>query len=391
MKTAPAVVLLAVCFLAAIPAAAQTDASPRAALMARIAGRDPSPLFEAATPLLLDYIEAVVPREKWASVYDARDRADLLTRIEAAAGRDLIDLGNEMFDYYEARAAKEFDPSWAAFPAGAFLVHVHPGSPADRDRALIGREIVAVMTASLRDLGLTEAFSAAQGALNPAAPDSAGLIPIYLHSARTEPGAGKISKNSTGSATLGATIVDKAGRLTFEAHVLYFNALSLPVVEHEAAHAIVMLGTFNVATLTAKPLEGESDLRKAFFAGMRKIPTFLQEGLGDWAFYYHGFHGQWGLLPSPESLLVRLRREGRTLPLSELLAGDIRYAAKNRKAYSFQAAAFLQYLLNTQGTDKVNRWLATNEINGAKTFAASFGLALDDAEKGFLASLEAAR
>ena len=377
---------VAACLIAVIPAAGQSDASPRSAMLVRIAGRDPSPLFEAATPLLLDYVESIVPKEKRAAIYDARDRADLLQRIEAAAGKDLIDLGSEMFAYYESRAPRDFDPSWTAFPAGAFLVHVHPGSTADRERALISREINSVTINALRALGLTEEFAAAQAALKPAAPESAGLIPIYLYAARKEPGAAKISKTSTGNATLGATIIDKAGRLTFEAHILYFNALSLPVIEHEAAHAVVMLGTFDVVALTAKPLDGESDLRKAFFAGLRKIPTFLQEGLGDWAFYYHGFHNQWGLLPSPESLLALLRREGRTLPLPELLAGDIRYAAKNRKAYSLEAAAFLQYLLKTYGTDRVKRWLFTNETSGAKTFAVVFGLPLEAAEKEFLAA-----
>jgi hypothetical protein len=391
MKTAPAVVLVAACLLAAAPSAAQNDPSPRAALMARIAGRDPSPLFAAATPLLLDYLETIVSPEKRAPVYGARDRADLLTRIEAAAGKDLIDLGNEMFGYYESRASKEFNPAWVTFPAGAFLVHVHPGSAADRDRDLIGGEIRAVMIPSLQAFGLTETFAVAQGALKPPAPDAAGLIPIYLHAARTEPGAQTIAVESPGRATMGAAVIEKAGRLTFEAHVLYFNAIFLPVVEHEAAHAVVMLGTYDVAALPAKPLEGEADLDKAFFTGLRKIPMFLQEGLADWALYYHGFLHQWGLLPSPESLLARLRHEGRTMPLSKLLAGDIRNMGKNRKAYSLQAAAFLQYLLKTQGTDKVKHWLASNEANGTKTFAAAFGLDLADAENDFLASLEPSR
>jgi hypothetical protein len=388
MKTAPAVVLAVVCFFSSLPAAGQTDVSARAAMLKRLAGPNPGPLFEAATPLLLDFVDSILPPDKRAALYEARDRGDLLLRIESACGRDLIDLGHEMFEYYESRAAKEFDPDWLSFPAGPFLMHVHPGSPADRDRALIGREIEAVMGPALQALGLAASFPTALAALKPAAPEAPGLIPIYLHSSRTEAGASKISKNSTGSATLGATIVDKAGRLTFEAHILYFNALSLPVIEHEAAHAAVMLGTFDVAALTAKPLEGEADLRKAFFAGYRKIPTFLQEGLGDWAFYYRGFHRQWGLLPEPESLLVLLRREGRTLPLAELLAGDIRYAAKNRKAYSLEAAVFLQYLLITQGSDNVGRWLASNEVNGAKTFAAAFGRPLETVEQEFLTTLK---
>ncbi|MCX6566302.1 MAG: hypothetical protein NTW38_07770 [Candidatus Aminicenantes bacterium] len=212
------------------------------------------------------------------------------------------------------------------------------------------------------------------------------MIPVRLYESREEEGASKIRKESQGSATLGATITDQAGRLTFEIDILYLNALSLSVLEHEAAHAVVLLSTFDTAALTSRPLQGESDLRKAFFAGFRKIPTFLQEGLGDWGFYYHGFHRNWGLLPSAGDLVAGLEAKGRTLPLAELLAGDIRYAARNRKAFSLEAASFIEFLLETQGREKVLRWLLTNETNAAKTFESVFGQTVTAAERNWKAA-----
>lgn len=101
--------------------------------------------------------------------------------------------------------------------------------------------------------------------------------------------------------------------------------------------------------------------------------------MGDWEFYYRGFHRAWGLLPPPGALVSGLEEKSRTLPLAELLAGDIRYAARNRKAYSLQAASFIEFLLAAQGKEKVLRWLLTKETNAAKTFEGVFGLTITEA------------
>ncbi len=368
-------------------AAGQTVGATRDALVARLtAGGDPPPLFPVLTPLLLDYAETILNEEKITVLYGAPTPADFLRKLEALSGKDLLDLGADMFAHFELRPAAGDVKTWDSFPAGPFLVFVHPGSRADRDRDFIARELADSTAAVVESLNMTPMFEAARGILKPPAPDAQGMIPVRLFSSRREEGASKIRKESQGSATLGATITDKAGRLTFEIDILYLNALSLSVLEHEAAHAVVLLSTFDTAALVTSPLQGEADLRKAFFAGYRKIPTFLQEGLGDWGFYYHGFHRNWGLLPPAGDLVAGLEAKGRTLPLAELLAGDIRYAARNRKAYSLQAASFIEFLLKTQGREKVLRWLLTNEMNAAKTFEGVFGQTVAAAEKDWKAA-----
>jgi hypothetical protein len=370
---------------AALPSLAQDD--PRARLLARLGANPPSPLAAVMTPLLLDYVETVIPKGKSAELYAAADSADLLRRVRVLTGKDLLDLGQDMSEFFESKAPKTSPEAWTTFNSGPFLVHVRPGSTADRDREIISAQLATVIDRIGEALDLAAPFDAARKTLKPASPDAPGLIPIRLYDSRSGDAATRIKKGSTGSATLGATIENGAGLLTFDIHVLYFNALSLPVVEHEAAHAVVLLSTFDAAALTAKPLQGEPDLRKAFFAGYRKIPSFLQEGLGDWAFYYHGFHKAWGLLPPPEALVAGLRAEGKTLPLKELLAADARFAAKTRKIYSLQAASFIAHLIRNKGRDKVREWLFSAETDGSKTFEKTFGLKIAEAEKDWLAAL----
>lgn len=392
MKRIPAVFLCLVFSSTAFSAPPRQNASTRESLLARLdSGGNAPPLFHSLTPLLLDYVETVISKEKLADLYAASQAADFLHRLEAVSGKDLIDLGTDMFSHYEAAAATVDPPAWASFTAGAFRVYYRPGSAAEKDRALISREIQAVTTSLFKALDLVELFNTAQSLLRSESAEAAGLIPVYLHASRRDPDAGKIKKDSQGSATLGATIVDTAGRLIFRVDILYINALWLAVLEHEISHAVILLSTFDTPALTAKPLQGEADLRRAFFAGFRKIPAFLQEGLGDWAFYYHGFQANWGLLPPPETIVAGLKAKGRLLPLKELLAGDIRYAAKNRKAYSLEAAAFIEHLLKTQDKDKVKRWLLTNETNAAGTFAGIFGISLETAENQWTALLKGAQ
>jgi hypothetical protein len=379
------ILLLAASALAA--AAGQTVEATRDALMTRLAaGGDPRPLFPVLTSLLLDYAETILTGEKITSLYGSSTPAEFLKKLEALSGKDLLDLGADMFAFFESKTVAGDAAEWDSFPAGPFLVFVHPRSVADRDRDIIARELTASTATVVAALNMASLFEAARKILLPPTPDASGMIPVRLFSSRKEEGASKIRKESQGSATLGATIADKAGRLTFEIGILYFNALSLSVLEHEAAHAVVLLSTFDPAALTSTPLQDEAGLRKAFFAGYRKIPTFLQEGLGDWGFYFHGFHRNWGLLPSAGDLVAGLEAKGRTLPLAELLAGDIRYAVRNRKAYSLQAASFIEYLLKTQGREKVLRWLLTNETNAAKTFEGVFGRPVAAAEKDWKAA-----
>jgi len=379
MRKAPAA-FLGIFLALAVILTGQPAGDGRAALLARLqAGAGPAPLFPVLTPLLLDYVESALSPKDIATLYGSKTKADFLGNLESLAGKDLLDLGADMFAFYESKPADGDVTKWDSFPAGPFLVFVHPGSRADRDREIIARELAASAEEVAGALGLGPRFKAAREILQPPAPGATGMIPVRLYASRKEEGLARVRKESQGSAILGATIADKTGRLTFTVDVLYLNALSLTVLEHEAAHAVVLLSTFDTAALTARPLEGEADLRKAFFAGYRKIPAFLQEGLGDWGFYYRGFHRAWGLLPPPGALVSGLEEKSRTLPLAELLAGDIRYAARNRKAYSLQAASFIEFLLATQGKEKVLRWLLTKETNAAKTFEGVFGLTITEA------------
>jgi hypothetical protein len=215
-----------------------------------------------------------------------------------------------------------------------------------------------------------------------------GLIPLYIHASRNGDGAEKIGKSTYGNASLGATIVDRRGRMTFRINVLYFNALFLAVLEHEVAHAVVLLSTFDPKELLAREIAGEADLRKAFMAGYRPIPALLQEGLGDWAFYYKGFHAAWGLLPPPEAMVMDLRMQGKMLPLKDILTRSAAFRAQNSKAYSLEAASFLEFLFRTKGRDTVKRWLFTPGADAAKSFESVLGLKVADAERLWLAAGE---
>jgi hypothetical protein len=215
-----------------------------------------------------------------------------------------------------------------------------------------------------------------------------GLIPIYLHASRKGDGAEKIGRQSYGNASLGATIVDRRGRVTFRINVFYLNLLSLAVLEHEVAHAVVLLASFDPKELTARELAGESDLRKAFMAGYRPVPSLLQEGLGDWAFYFHGFHAAWGLLPAPGRMVKDLAAAGKTLPLKDILAKSATFRAMNFKAYSLEAASFLEHLFQTRPKADIKRWLLAPGTDAAKTFESVFGVKVSDAETAWLGALK---
>ena len=354
--------------------------SPRDRLLSQLGGSAPTPLFQRATPLFLDYVETILSKDGRADLYSAADRDDFLNRLERLAGKDLLDLGEALFAFFENRIAGTQSSGWATFEVGPFLVHVRPGSAAESDRVFITESTAGLALKIADAFALRKSFETALKALKPTE-NGAALIPVYLHSSRAGEGASRIKKGSYGAATLGATIIDQAGKLTFEVHVLYFNVLSLPVLEHEAAHAVLLLSTFDAAALTAKPLKGESDLRQAFFGGYRRLPAFLQEGMGDWAFYYQGFHKGWGLIPSPDALAAGLYARQQALPLRDLLAGDARYAARNRKIFSLQAASFIDFLRRSEGVGKIYDWLHASESDGLKSFVSVFGRPIEAVEK----------
>lgn len=344
-----------------------------------------APLFAPLTGLLLDYAETIIPKTKLAELYGSEGRADFLGRLKGLTGKDILDFGNDMFGFYEKRAPSASGDPWINITAGPLLLYIRPGSAADKDRDLISRDAADTAARIAAALDLASAFETARRLLVPAAGSAPDLIPVYLHASRQGEASQRLRKQSYGSTTLGATIVDRAGRLTCRIDVFYLNALSLAVLEHEVAHAVILLASFDTAPLVARELGGEAELRKAFFAGYRQIPSILQEGLGDWAFYYHGFHKNWGLLPPPEEMVRELRSEAKTLPLKELLGRGVTFRDPKYKAYSLEAASFLEYIVRTRGKDVVRRWLFSGQTDGAKTFASIFGFSIEDAEKEWLA------
>jgi len=385
----------AICFLLAAPAfSAQAVAggSPRDLLMKRLAAEPPAaPLFVPLTNILLDYAESVVPKEKHPEIYAAESRADLLRRLKLLTGKDLLDFGTDMFGAFEKKAAPDRGAAWIKVPAGPFRLYLRPGSPADADRDLIARDAAetAARIAAVLDMG--PAFDAVRALLADDENEKGagpGLIPIYLHASRKGDGAEKIAKQSYGNASLGATIVERRGRMTLRINVFYLNALSLAVLEHEVAHAVVLLASFDPKELLARELAGEPDLRKAFMAGYRPVPSLLQEGLGDWAFYYHGFHAAWGLLPPPETIVKDLRAAGKTLPLKDILSKSAAFRAANYKAYSLEAASFFEYLFRTRSKDDLKRWLFAPGSDAGKTFESILAVKVADAEKAWLEAMK---
>lgn len=360
--------------------------------MKRFAAEPPTALlFVPLTNILLDYAESVVPKEKHPEIYAAKSRSDLLRRLKVLTGKDLLDFGTDMFGYYEKKAAPDAGAVWVKVPAGPFRLYLRPGSPADADRDLIARDAAETASRVAAALDMGPAFDSVRGLLvddeneKGAGP---GLIPIYLHASRKGDGAEKIGKQSYGNASLGATIVERRGRVTFRINVFYLNALSLAVLEHEVAHAVVLLASFDPKELTARELAGEADLRKAFMAGYRPVPSLLQEGLGDWAFYYHGFHAVWGLLPPPERMVKDLRTAGKALPLKDILAKSATFRAANYKAYSLEAASFLEHLFRTRTKDDIKHWLLAPGTDAAKTFESVFGIKVEEAEMAWLGALK---
>ncbi|MCX6566301.1 MAG: hypothetical protein NTW38_07765 [Candidatus Aminicenantes bacterium] len=112
----------------ALAAADQTVEATRDALMTRLAaGGDPRPLFPVLTPLLLDYAETILTGEKITSLYGSSTPAEFLKKLEALSGKDLLDLGADMFAFFESKPATGDAAKWDYFPAGPFLVYVHPG------------------------------------------------------------------------------------------------------------------------------------------------------------------------------------------------------------------------------------------------------------------------
>jgi len=381
--------------------------NPLAALIERLIVREGADETGAAylrnlTPPLFDFLRSRLPPEALAPLYEAGSMAELRSVLKEQVGPGVLDFGAAMFEYFEnqpdSNKAVGFS-SWKTAVSERFVFFFRPESRAEEDADFIAASCEEALSAILSTLDMEHEVARNQERLHFARPDqtigvqdvpSAGRIAVYLHPARSS-GGDKLKK-SLGGMTFGATILQEgpekgAGRLTARIDALYLNPLFLSVLHHEIAHAALFLGSFDATALSAKALQGESDLRKAFFAGYKAIPPFLQEGVGDCLFYYQVIYPRWPLLPSPREMTRELAGSKGLIPLVKLLKEGSAFRSQRRKAYSLQAATVIDYVFREYGPAKLKAWLLSPVKDGVKSFENIYGLAVEDFESRWKASL----
>lgn len=350
-----------VCFLIA---AVLTVSNPCEAIVNRVEA-DGSAISRSLTDTLCRF----AAEQQWISAADAdgiRTRADLRALLQKRSGGDLIDAGEKMFASFER--ANAVGQGWETRDTEHFTLLVRPGSAAAKDLETIAAEAERSRSGLLEDFALDD--------------NKAGRIPIYLYSSRQDDTEKRLGRHGMGATSFGATIDEKSGRgrLKVSIHAVYFNAFSLAVLEHEISHAVIMTAAFDQSAID-KPLAGEGDLKKAFFAGYRPISAFVNEGFGDYGLYYAGFYPAWGLLGSPEELALSMQAQGKLPPISKLVRAG-RLDPRDHKATSLASATFLRYLLQTKGATPVRQWILL--ANSANAFQATLGITVEEAERGWL-------
>lgn len=355
----------------------------------------------ALTALLIEYLEAEKDTSAVESLRLATSEAEQKRALWRAVETNLFNVGAKMFSFFEARAAAAtgVDASrWTVFDSEHFVFAARPGGAASQDRDRIVRAAEETYASVAASLGLGREVERGRALLHNRLPEESdakerrvpGKILVFLRQARSSDGAERIPRSSFGITSFGATIASEGesageGRLTASIHILYFNAFSLFVLHHEISHAVLLLGSFEPKALL-KPLDGKSALKKAFFDGYRSLPPFLHEGVGDYAVYYHGLYQHWGMLPDPERLVQELTKSGQYIPLAKLLKEGRRFRMENHKAYSLEAAVFLQFLLERHGRDRVKAWLLAGERNPSRSFRKVFERPLEEVEKDWHSS-----
>lgn len=407
MKTsfALALALFTASGLTAVPPTPESDALT--GLIERLVESEKLDPFGAAylrklTPPLFEYLRARHPDKALERLYRADSTAELRKSLEELAGPGVIDFGSGMFKCFEERAGMESPPalnSWRAAASDRFVFFFRPGSPAAKDADFISASSEEALAAILSSLGIEGQAARNAGLLHVSRPDdtapetdipAGGRICVYLHPSRAS-AADKLNK-TMGVMSFGATALSEepdkgAGRLTARIDVLYLNALSLAVLHHEIAHAALFLGSYDSAPLAAKPLQGEPDLRKAFFAGYKPIPPFLQEGIGDYIFYYRVLCPRWPLLAPPSEIMRGLLVSGEFIPLNRLLKEGAAFRSQRRKAYSLEAATVVDFLLRSHGPEKLKAWFGSTEKDGVKSFEKTYGYSVEDLESRWKTSL----
>jgi hypothetical protein len=384
-------------------------ADPVQAMIGRVISQDKlsgdrALYFQKLTGLLFEYLRTSVKPEALEPLYTAGSTAELSRLLEKHLRQSVLDFGEKMFSFFEEKAAgdKSVDlKTWKAAETAHFAFFAHPGSQADKDLDLIKRSAEEAFAAIVSCLGMEreeeKSFmvlktEAPQGLAGPTALSPAGRISVFLYSGL--PPEAKQLKGSMGNMSFGATIVKDpakdqgAGRLTAKVNVLYLNAYSLTVLHHEIGHAALFLGHFDPGPLTSRPLRGESDLKKAFFAGYKSIPPFLHEGIGDYVVYFQSFYKNWPLLPPPEAMVLSLAQTKDFVPLQTLLQEGVKFRAQHHKAYSLEAASVMDYLLRTHGRDKLKAWLQTADSDSRKAFQKVYGFSIQELEERWKTALK---
>jgi hypothetical protein len=309
--------------------------------------------------------------------------AELRAALEKGSGRDLLDLGQAMFESFE-NASRPASGDWILRDSEHYRFVARADSPAARDLDLIVAEAERCRGAIAGAFGIAAALSASEGVISsgdppaPLAAEPSRRVLVFLHAARQDDSEKRIGRHSMGSTQLAATIEDARGRLRPSIHVLYFNPFSLAVLEHEIAHVTVMLAAFDAAAIDV-PLADAKGLKAAFFAGYRQLPAFVSEGIADYGLYYAGFYPAWGALGSPEALASALLTGGKLPPFAKLLRADAMMHAREHKAFSLAAATFLRFLEQKWEAEVLRGWLFEDQGSPA-TFGRRFGLEVPAAE-----------
>lgn len=360
--------------------------------------------FRRLTPLLFDYLNTTAKQEEIEPLYQAQSIKELSFSIKKQFGKNVIEFGEKMFVYFEERASKDESVNteeWSIWPSEHFVFFTHPGSIAEAEIELIKKSAEETFSSLAASLDNEEEVAQSVKLLHTTSPKGnkenktklfPGRIAVYLYQMRKGDVTKIISKHSMGSMKFGATILESGdekgwGKLTAQIDVLYFNTFSLVVFHHEIAHAVLFLGSFDPNPLIKKPLKGKSDLRKAFFAGYTPISPFLQEGIGDYVIYYHGFYEFWPMLPEPEKIVQGSLSSDRYIPLNKLIKENQRFRRRHHKEYSLEAASFIDYLIQTYGKARLKKWFLAGK-DGVRTFEKIYQIPIKDVEKNWHAHIK---
>jgi len=344
--------------------------------------------FKKLTPFLLDFIFADSQRQFPQKIESLQTVDELRKWCETIMGGDLIDFGEKMFHYFEEKAPPYSEANRRQFESEHFVFLTYAESPGDKDMPMIIDNSEKVYAAIQDIFGFREEVEKSLKTVLNKEINKEQKISVYIYPSRT-PEANKHLKKTMGASSFGATIDEKGnGRLTARLNILYFNGFSLAILYHEIAHIVLLLGSFDITQLTAKTLQGESDLRNSFFAGYKKIPLFLQEGIGDYATYFCGFYSQWPLLPPFRELVLSVVSCPESIPLEILIQESALFILKNHKRYSLEAASFIRFLIEHYDKNKLKQWLLSGDKKPKENFERIFGLDLKTMEKKWQGNLK---